>query len=114
MNPFVGTSSQPVLLDNLLARENLIGNQIAMPVENSKKRHPTINVLSSDNGDPPAKRRLNFVDMDKGHDPAIAPVPSVTITNQDLSQSFNGMEHMEDEDYAAVTDFGIVKRGGNL
>ncbi|CAD6344120.1 unnamed protein product, partial [Miscanthus lutarioriparius] len=105
-NPVAGPSSQPVLLDNLLAKENLIDNQIIVPVENNKKRHPPLNILSRDNGDPPAKRRLDFTDMDEGCGPAIALVPNVTPVDEDPNQ--------EDEDYTVITDFGIVDKKGNL
>jgi len=95
-----------VLLDNLSAKENLIDNQIIVPVENNKKRHPPLNILSRDNGDPPAKRRLDFTDMDEGCGPAIALAPNVTPVDEDPNQ--------EDEDYTVITDFGIVDKKGNL
>ena len=95
-----------MLLDNLLAKENLIDNQIILPVENNKKRHPPLNILSRDNGDPLAKRRLDFTDMDEGCGQAIALAPNVTPVDEDPNQ--------EDEDYTVITDFGIVDKKGNL
>lgn len=103
-----------MLFDNLLAKENLIDNQIVVPVENNKKRHSPMNILSSDNGDPPAKRRLDFDDVDGDCGPAIAPASSATINDEDLTQSLTSMEHLEDEDSAAIANFGIVDREGNL
>jgi len=106
-----------VLLDNLLAKENLIDNQIILPVENNKKRHTPLNILSRDNGDPPAKRRLDFTDMDEGCGPAIALAPNVTLNDKDPNQfnhSLTSMEHLEDEDYTVITYFGIVDKKGNL
>ena len=106
-----------MLLDNPLAKENLIDNQVIVPVENNKKRHPPMNILSRDNGDPPAKRRLDFTDMDEGCGPAIALAPNVTLNDKDPNQfnhSLTSMEHLEDEDYTVITDFGIVDKKGNL
>jgi len=84
-----------VLLDNLLAKENLIDNQIIVPVENNKKRHPPMNILSRDNGDPPAKRRLDFTDMDEGCGPAIALALDVTLDDEDPNQSNHSLTSTE-------------------
>ncbi|CAD6238789.1 unnamed protein product [Miscanthus lutarioriparius] len=86
-NPAAGSSSQPMLLDNLLAKENLIDNKIIVPVENNKKRHPHMNILSRDNGDPPAKRRLDFTDMDEGCGPAIALAPNIVDSSLTIHPS---------------------------
>jgi len=76
-----------------------------------------MNILSRDNGDPPAKRRLDFTDMDEGCGPAIALAPNVTLNDKDPNQfnhSLTSMEHLEDEDYTVITYFGIVDKKGNL
>ena len=113
MEAAAGSSLQPILLDNLPAKENLIDNHVVISAENSKKRSLPVNTHTNDGEDPPAKRKLDFGDMDEDSSSTIAPIPNITIDDENLNQSPSGTRHLEDEDSDASMNFSIKKRGGN-
>lgn len=85
-----------------------------LPEDNQIQRSPNI-IVPNANTQPPAKRKLDFGNMDEDCGPVVAPAPGTIINDGDLnSSSLIGMEQLEDEDYAAAMEFGIVDRGGDL
>lgn len=114
MDPAAGSSSEPILVENIPAQENLVDNQVALLPEDNQRQQSSDVIAPNVNVVPPAKRKLDFSGMDEDCGPAIAPAPSSTINDEDLNQSLTGVEHLEDEDDTAITDFAIVGREGNM
>jgi len=116
MGPAAGSSSEPILVENIPAQENLVDNQVAQLPEDSQGQQSSRIIAPNVNAVPPAKRKLDFSETDEDCGPSIAPVPSSTIGDEDLNQSLTGVEHLEDkdEDDTAITAFSIVGREGNM
>ncbi len=60
VDPTLGSSSQPILVNNTPACENLVDNHALTQPESSRKRKSSKGISSSDKGDPSAKRKLQF------------------------------------------------------
>jgi hypothetical protein len=115
IDPPAGSSSSPILIDNIPAQENLINNQaVLLPQDTQRRETPNI-VIPNINAKPPTKLKLKrklFGDTDENCSPTIAPASIGSINT--INQPSASAELLEDDDYTDITNFGIVKRKGNL
>ncbi|PWZ13724.1 hypothetical protein Zm00014a_017845 [Zea mays] len=112
IGPPAGSSSSP---DNIPAQENLIDNQaVSLPQDTQRREMPSI-VIPNISAEPPTKLKLKrklFGDTDENCSPTIAPALIGSINTE--NRPFASAELLEDDDYTDMTNFGIVKRKGNL
>jgi hypothetical protein len=113
--PMAGSSSQPILVDNVLAQANLADNQVIIPPEDSRKRRSSKVTLSDDKGKPVAKRKIDFDDFVQHNDNSVAMpnFPPSTVTNENLVQAYTGIEHLEDDDHIGLINYCLVGVEGN-
>jgi hypothetical protein len=110
-----GSSSQPVLVDNVLSQANLVDNQVIVPPEDSRKRRSSKVILLDDKGKPVAKRKIDFDDFIEHNDNpvAIPDLPPSTATNENLVQAYTGIVRLEDDDHIALANYCLVGVEGN-
>lgn len=60
MDPASGSSSEPILVENIPAQENLVDNQVAQLPEDNQRQQSSRIIAPNVNAVPPAKRKLDF------------------------------------------------------
>jgi hypothetical protein len=110
-----GSSSRPILIDNVLAQANLVDNQVIIPPEDSRKRRSSKVTLSDDKGKPVAKRKNDFDDfVEHNENSAVMPdFPPSTATNENLIQAYTVIERLGDDDHIALANYCLLGVEGN-